>query len=443
MTPNPRHWARELWQRSRDRGLQTHIDVLVDATGLDDYPLLAEHARQSDPPALFKLLEQTPEAALADEGPLLLRLEDGHAAWLDELLERIDCRRHLMLLFSPWPLPRLGEHLRSCTQAEWNQGRSSGVLRFYEPGLFMAVSDMLDPRQSRYLHAPVSSWHWLDRDGRPREQAGHYQAHETPPLQAALRLEAHQVAALRAWSEAEAYRREYFVLPREHGLGSQESLLQHLVQAHLAADRQSLQDFGQRDAFVAQWLREQTPGPGFSRRERVAHERARHRPSPLLPGPLLAAGCQSGPDMLAAPVMGSNHTSAAINWFSVNGAGGPRLGPYQGDGSQVCCGVIPKKWNPNLKAVVEWEKDPKPHAAIRRHKYGRLDKDDYLRHASSYNRHKMIVDIPRYSEKICLLQVHFLPCDQVAVSTTYYSQGHPEYPDRKYFQKREPSCKSS
>ncbi|MFG9883353.1 DUF3304 domain-containing protein [Pseudomonas aeruginosa] len=163
----------------------------------------------------------------------------------------------------------------------------------------------------------------------------------------------------------------------------------------------------------------------------------------LLPGPLLAAGCQSGPDMLAAPVMGSNHTSAAINWFSVNGAGGPRLAPYQGDGSQVCCGVIPKKWNPNLKAVVEWEKDPKPHAAIRRDKYGRLDKDDYLRHASSYTRHKMIVDIPRCSEKICLLQVHFLPCHQVAVSTTYYSQGHPEYPDRKYFQKREPSCKSS
>ncbi|HBO3682884.1 TPA: DUF3304 domain-containing protein [Pseudomonas aeruginosa] len=163
----------------------------------------------------------------------------------------------------------------------------------------------------------------------------------------------------------------------------------------------------------------------------------------LLPGTLLAAGCQSGPDMLAAPVMGYNHTSAAINGFSVNGAGGPHLGPYQGDGSQVCCGAIPKKWNPNLKAVVEWEKDPRPHAAIRRDRYGRLDKDDYLKHASSYTRHKMIVDIPRYSENVCLLQVHFLPCDQIAVSTTCYSPGHPEYPDRKYFQKRGRSCKSS
>ncbi len=279
MTPNPRHWARELWQRSRDRGLQTHIDVLVDATGLDDYPLLAEHARQSDPPALFKLLEQTPEAALADEGPLLLRLEDGHAAWLDELLERIDCRRHLMLLFSPWPLPRLGEHLRSCTQAEWNQGRSSGVLRFYEPGLFMAVSDMLDPRQSRYLHAPVSSWHWLDRDGRPRALAGHYQAHETPPLQAALRLEAHQVAALRAWSEAEAYRREYFVLPREHGLAARKACSSIWSRRTWPPTARACRTSTSAMPSSPNGYANRPPAPAFPRRERVAHERARHRPS--------------------------------------------------------------------------------------------------------------------------------------------------------------------
>ncbi len=50
----------------------------------------------------------------------------------------------------------------------------------------------------------------------------------------------------------------------------------------------------------------------------------------LLPGPLLAASCQSGPDMLAAPVMGYNHTSAAINWFSVNGGGWTAFRPLSG-----------------------------------------------------------------------------------------------------------------
>lgn len=279
MTPNPRHWARELWQRSRDRGLQTHIDVLVDATGLDDYPLLAEHARQSDPPALFKLLEQTPEAALADEGPLLLRLEDGHAAWLDELLERIDCRRHLMLLFSPWPLPRLGEHLRSCTQAEWNQGRSSGVLRFYEPGLFMAVSDMLDPRQSRYLHAPVSSWHWLDRDGRPRALAGHYQAHETPPLQAALRLEARQVAALRAGARPKPTAANTSCCPASMDWAARKACSSIWSRRTWPPTARACRTSTSAMPSSPNGYANRPPAPAFPRRERVAHERARHRPS--------------------------------------------------------------------------------------------------------------------------------------------------------------------
>ncbi|MFK7608908.1 DUF3304 domain-containing protein, partial [Pseudomonas sp. 2024-64] len=49
-------------------------------------------------------------------------------------------------------------------------------------------------------------------------------------------------------------------------------------------------------------------------------------------------GCvESRPTMLGAPVSGINHTSAAINHFSVNGGGGPNLGPYGGGpGSQMC-----------------------------------------------------------------------------------------------------------
>ena len=48
---------------------------------------------------------------------------------------------------------------------------------------------------------------------------------------------------------------------------------------------------------------------------------------------LLISGCMAKEsEMLGAPVEGYNHTSAAINRFTVNGAGGPNLGPYGGGG---------------------------------------------------------------------------------------------------------------
>ncbi|AZE52021.1 hypothetical protein C4K04_6393 [Pseudomonas chlororaphis] len=77
---------------------------------------------------------------------------------------------------------------------------------------------------------------------------------------------------------------------------------------------------------------------------------------------LMITACQSPSKMLGAPVTGYNHTSAAINRFTVNGAGGPNLGPHQGGGKQACCGVVPREWVPGLRAIVEWEKDPEPYS---------------------------------------------------------------------------------
>jgi len=142
---------------------------------------------------------------------------------------------------------------------------------------------------------------------------------------------------------------------------------------------------------------------------------------------LLVTACQSQSTMLSAPVTGYNHTSAAINRFSVNGAGGGNIGPHQGGGSQVCCGVVPRHWVPGLKAIVEWEKDPDPDGYIKRGKYGQLDVEDYKRHAANYSRHKMIVEIPRYDVP-GVLKVHFLPCDEVRVTAAGTSPGYPGYP---------------
>ena len=155
----------------------------------------------------------------------------------------------------------------------------------------------------------------------------------------------------------------------------------------------------------------------------------------LIFGLMNLAACQAQSEMLGTPISGYNHTSSNINRFTVNGGGGPNIGPHQGGlNSQTCCTTLPRTWTPGLKAVVEWESDPAPRAAIKRDMYGQIESDAYTRHAANYTHHKEIVDVPSYGEKFCAIQVHFLACDKIRVSTTCFTPDHPKYPDHDYFQ---------
>ncbi|AZD51598.1 hypothetical protein C4K20_6228 [Pseudomonas chlororaphis subsp. aurantiaca] len=144
---------------------------------------------------------------------------------------------------------------------------------------------------------------------------------------------------------------------------------------------------------------------------------------------LMLLACQTEPKMLAAPVTGYNHTSAAINWFSINGAGGGNLGPHEGGGSQVCCGVVPRYWTPGLRAIVEWEKDPDPYSSKMWPEQPYSDAWTKRMEAKKrqYTRHKVTVEIPRYNEPGSL-NVHFLPCNEVRVSATGITPGYAGYP---------------
>jgi hypothetical protein len=154
---------------------------------------------------------------------------------------------------------------------------------------------------------------------------------------------------------------------------------------------------------------------------------------------LVLAGCGlAKPKMLAAPVTGYNHTSAAINSFSMNGAGGPNLGPNQGGGGQVCCGVLPAEWRPGLIAVVEWEKDPNPRVNWPEPLFSDAWRKRMEEHERHYTRHRAEVEIPQYGQEFCSLKVHFLPCDQVQVDTTCLTPQHPDYPYKELFQLKEP-----
>ncbi len=156
--------------------------------------------------------------------------------------------------------------------------------------------------------------------------------------------------------------------------------------------------------------------------------------------PAQAMGNKPPTEMVPAGVEGYNHTSAAINRFSVNRAGGHNIGPFNnGGGSQSCCASLPRQWRPGLMATVEWEKDAKPYGYS---EWGPINSEQFMqafeRHkAQNYSTHRAVVEIPRYDEP-CAIQVHFLPCDQVRATATCHKPSSPNFPHKDWYQIKEP-----
>ena len=146
---------------------------------------------------------------------------------------------------------------------------------------------------------------------------------------------------------------------------------------------------------------------------------------------LMLCGCvESRPTMFGASISGVNHTSAAINYFSVNGGGGPNIGPYGGGPrSQMCCTMMPVQWRPGLTVVVEWEKDLLPHdyANWSEPLFSDAWSVRLKAHRTKYTRHRAVVEVAPY-KALGVVDVHFLPCDQVVVSAVPELPGTPGYP---------------
>ena len=155
---------------------------------------------------------------------------------------------------------------------------------------------------------------------------------------------------------------------------------------------------------------------------------------------VLLAGCSPGtPKFLAGNLNAVNHTSAAINYFSVNGYGGGNASPF-GYGGGACCVMLPSQWSPGLKMKVEWETDPDPYAKIKRKPDGfNFDEAALAKHEANYGRHIAIVELPPYEDRLCSLEVHFLPCNQVKVSTSCWAYPSPNSPIKEPLEMKEPA----
>ncbi|WP_294739622.1 DUF3304 domain-containing protein [uncultured Pseudomonas sp.] len=137
-----------------------------------------------------------------------------------------------------------------------------------------------------------------------------------------------------------------------------------------------------------------------------------------------------------------NHTHWAINHFSVDGRSGiDIIGPYQGGGGG-CCYNAPSRWKPAMTVRVDWETG----SAYSDDFPGFADEEKYLvwrnKVRAQKRQHSKQVPIPDYTgQKVCGLTVHFLPCDELQVTTSCYAYGSPEYPIKTPLHLPEPpSC---
>jgi len=154
---------------------------------------------------------------------------------------------------------------------------------------------------------------------------------------------------------------------------------------------------------------------------------------------LTLTACSSTPERLGAPIEGYSHTSAAINSFSVNGAGGSNIGPHSG-GGQTCCALLPVKWQPGLKVVVEWEKDPNSTASRNWPSLSDWEarRKAIAEHRAKYTRHRAVVEVAPY-DGLGVVTVHFLPCNQVKVAAGTTRPRMPSHPYHYPLNMEEPS----
>nr|WP_314616090.1 DUF3304 domain-containing protein [uncultured Pseudomonas sp.] len=131
----------------------------------------------------------------------------------------------------------------------------------------------------------------------------------------------------------------------------------------------------------------------------------------------------------ASTIEAINHTHWAINRFSVDGRSGiDIIGAYQGGGGG-CCYIVPEHWYPGMTVRVDWETGVWSSAGFP----GFADEEKYLawRDAAraQKRRHSKRVPVPDYSgQEVCGITVHFLPCDEVQLTTSCHAYGSPDYP---------------
>jgi Protein of unknown function (DUF3304). len=163
---------------------------------------------------------------------------------------------------------------------------------------------------------------------------------------------------------------------------------------------------------------------------------------------------------LAGTIEAINHTKWAINYFSVDGQSGiDIIGPYQGGGGG-CCYSVPSKWKPGMTVRVDWEtgvafaSDVPQFPAPKEPDTTGMNAKEYYQAWGDYSEkrrawrkkikslskeHYRLVEVPDYTgQETCGITVHFLPCDEVKVTTSCLTYNNPNHPIKEPIKMAEP-----
>jgi len=123
----------------------------------------------------------------------------------------------------------------------------------------------------------------------------------------------------------------------------------------------------------------------------------------------LVASCGEG--TVDVHVTGYNHTmDKYVYMFSVNGAEGPNIGPYEGGAKMVCCVLLPAEWRPGMRAKIWWQ-------------YGRMNDGDPQPPSQQIE-----LEVPNYGKRVGDVHVHFYDDDKVKLVISSCDLVHPFYP---------------
>jgi hypothetical protein len=124
-------------------------------------------------------------------------------------------------------------------------------------------------------------------------------------------------------------------------------------------------------------------------------------------------------------IVGVNYTNNGIQWFTVDGAAGARLGTYSGGGGFVCCASYPKTWKPNFNVTVKWARSDRRRPGSEEWEIKKLEK---------------VVAVEKYVEE-GNVYVLFFPNDEVKVFVSVVGVGNPDFPTRPGYPEDAPRVK--